>query len=69
MVAEAESVAARGSALDHELVGRMLGRRRGGGPREQLSPRERDVLAAMAEGKSNQRTMIARVWPLHPEGP
>jgi DNA-binding NarL/FixJ family response regulator len=32
----------------------MLGRRRGGGPLDQLSPRERDVLAAMAEGKSNQ---------------
>jgi len=49
-----ERVAAGGSALDPEVVGRMLGRRRGGGPLEQLSPRERDVLAAMAEGKSNQ---------------
>jgi DNA-binding NarL/FixJ family response regulator len=47
-------VAAGGSALDPEVVGRMLGRRRGGGPLEQLSPRERDVLASMAEGKSNQ---------------
>src|SRR3954452_2709810 len=47
-------VAAGGSALAREVVGRMLGRRRGGGPLEQLSPRERDVLAAMAEGKSNQ---------------
>jgi len=47
-------VAAGGSALDPEVVGRMLGRRRGGGPLEELSPRERDVLAAMAEGKSNQ---------------
>ena len=47
-------VAAGGSALDPEVVGRMLGRRRGGGPLERLSPRERDVLAAMAEGKSNQ---------------
>jgi DNA-binding NarL/FixJ family response regulator len=47
-------VAAGGSALDPEVVGRMLGRRRAGGPLEQLSPRERDVLAAMAEGKSNQ---------------
>src|SRR3954462_9207938 len=47
-------VAAGGSALDPGVVGRMLGRRRGGGPLEQLSPRERDVLAAMAEGKSNQ---------------
>src|ERR1700754_192500 len=47
-------VAGGGSALDPEVVGRMLGRRRGGGALEQLSPRERDVLAAMAEGKSNQ---------------
>jgi len=47
-------VAAGGSALDPEIVGRMLGRRRGGGALERLSPRERDVLAAMAEGMSNQ---------------
>jgi DNA-binding NarL/FixJ family response regulator len=46
-------VAAGGSALDPEVVGRMLGRRRSGGPLDTLSPRERDVLAAMAEGKSN----------------
>jgi DNA-binding NarL/FixJ family response regulator len=47
-------VAAGGSALDPEVVGRMLGRRRSDGPLERLSPRERDVLGAMAEGKSNQ---------------
>jgi DNA-binding NarL/FixJ family response regulator len=47
-------VAAGGSALDPEVVGRMLGRRRGRGPLDSLSPRERDVLSAMAEGKSNQ---------------
>jgi DNA-binding NarL/FixJ family response regulator len=46
-------VAAGGSALDPEVVGRMLGRRRSDGPLERLSPREREVLAAMAEGKSN----------------
>jgi DNA-binding NarL/FixJ family response regulator len=48
-----ERVAAGGSALDPEIVGRMLGRRRAGGPLDELTPRERDVLAAMAEGKSN----------------
>jgi DNA-binding NarL/FixJ family response regulator len=47
-------VASGGSALDPEVVGRMLGRRRAEGPLDRLSPRERDVLAAMAEGKSNQ---------------
>jgi DNA-binding NarL/FixJ family response regulator len=46
-------VAAGGSALDPGVVGRMLGRVRPEGPLGQLSPRERDVLAAMAEGKSN----------------
>ena len=46
-------VAAGGSALDPEIVGRMLGRREGG-PLDSLSPREREVLAAMAEGMSNR---------------
>jgi len=47
-------VAAGGSALDPEIVARMLGRRRAGGPLDKLTPRERQVLAAMAEGKSNR---------------
>jgi DNA-binding NarL/FixJ family response regulator len=46
-------VAGGGSALDPVVVGRMLGRRRPRGPLDDLSPREREVLAAMAEGKSN----------------
>ena len=49
-----ERVAAGGTALDPEVVGRMLGRRRAEGPVERLTPRERDVLGLMAEGKSNQ---------------
>ena len=47
-------VAAGGTALDPEVVGRMLGRRREDSPLDRLSPRERDVLAGMAEGKSNR---------------
>jgi DNA-binding NarL/FixJ family response regulator len=47
-------VAAGGSALDPEVVGRMLGRRGSDGPLDRLSPREREVLAALAEGKSNR---------------
>jgi DNA-binding NarL/FixJ family response regulator len=46
-------VAHGGSALDPEVVGRMLGRRRHEGPLDELSPRERDVLGHLAEGKSN----------------
>src|SRR3954467_12444521 len=47
-------VAGGGSALDPEVVGRMVGRRRREGPPEELTPRERDVLVQLAEGKSNQ---------------
>jgi DNA-binding NarL/FixJ family response regulator len=47
-------VAAGGTALDPEVVGRMLGRRQRDRPLDRLSPREREVVAAMAEGKSNR---------------
>jgi DNA-binding NarL/FixJ family response regulator len=47
-------VAAGGSVLDAEVVGRMLGQRGSGSPLTKLSPRELEVLAAMAEGKSNR---------------
>ena len=46
-------VARGGSALDPEVVSQMLDRRRRGGPLDALSERELDVLAGMAEGRSN----------------
>jgi DNA-binding NarL/FixJ family response regulator len=46
-------VARGGSALDPEVVAQMLERRRRGGPLDELSARELDVLAGMAEGRSN----------------
>lgn len=46
-------VAAGGSALDPEVVSRMVGRRRRDSRLDDLTKREREVLALMAEGKSN----------------
>ncbi len=42
-----------GSVLDPEVVSRLLGRRREADPLAEISPRERDVLGLMAEGRSN----------------
>jgi DNA-binding NarL/FixJ family response regulator len=47
-------VAGGGTALDPEVVSRLVGRRRGTGPLDELTPRERDVLELIAEGRSNQ---------------
>ena len=46
-------VATGGSALDPEIVALMVGRRRKHDPLDALTPRERQVLTLMAEGKSN----------------
>jgi DNA-binding NarL/FixJ family response regulator len=46
-------VASGGSALDPEVVSLLLGRRRREDPLEALTPREREVLGLMAEGRSN----------------
>ena len=42
-----------GSALDPEVVAQLLGRRRANDPLDRLTPREREVLGHMAEGRSN----------------
>jgi DNA-binding NarL/FixJ family response regulator len=43
-----------GSALDPTVVSQLVGRRRADDPIESLTPREREVLELMAEGRSNQ---------------
>jgi DNA-binding NarL/FixJ family response regulator len=47
-------VADGGSALDPAVVSQLVGRRRRDDPLEELTPREREVLGLMAEGRSNQ---------------
>jgi DNA-binding NarL/FixJ family response regulator len=47
-------VADGGSVLDPEVVAQMMGRRRANGPLDTLTPREREVLALMAEGQTNR---------------
>ena len=47
-------VAAGGSALDPTVVSQIVGRRRKDDPLAVLTPREREVLGLMAEGRSNQ---------------
>ena len=46
-------VAGGGSALDPEVVAQLLGRRRRNDPLDALTPREREVMELMAEGRSN----------------
>jgi DNA-binding NarL/FixJ family response regulator len=43
-----------GSAFDPAVVSRLVGRRQGEDPLDSLSPREREVLELMAQGRSNQ---------------
>ncbi len=53
-IAEAvRRVAAGGSVIDPEVVARLLGRAREHSPLDELTPREREILGLMAEGRSN----------------
>jgi DNA-binding NarL/FixJ family response regulator/class 3 adenylate cyclase len=47
-------VASGGSVIDPEVVAQLLRRRRERDPIEELTAREREILALMAEGRSNQ---------------
>jgi DNA-binding NarL/FixJ family response regulator len=46
-------VARGGTALDPEVVAQLMARSRADDPMSRLTPREREVLAAMAEGRTN----------------
>jgi serine/threonine-protein kinase PknK len=54
-------VAAGGSALDPEVVSRLLNLLRASDQLARLTPRERDVLALMAEGRTNLG-IARRLW-------
>jgi len=54
-------VAAGGSALDPEVVSTLMGQTRVVDPLDQLTPREREVLALMAEGRTNAG-IAGRLW-------
>jgi len=54
-------VAQGGSALDPAVVAQLVGRRRSDDPLDELTPREREVLGFMAEGRSNSGIALRMV--------
>ena len=48
------AVARGGTAIDPDVIAQLVGRRRPNDPLQDLTEREREVLALMAEGRSNQ---------------
>jgi DNA-binding NarL/FixJ family response regulator len=57
----ARRVGSGGTALDPEVVAQLLARTRSRDPLERLTPREREVLSLMAEGRSNSAIAKALV--------
>ena len=53
LVETVDRIAAGGTAIDPEVVSQLLARTRRQQPLADLSPREREVLSLMAEGRSN----------------
>jgi len=53
-IAAVRRVAEGGSAIDSTIISQLLGRRREDSSLERVTPREREVLELMAEGRSNQ---------------
>jgi DNA-binding NarL/FixJ family response regulator len=56
-----ERVARGGTVVDPAVVAALVGRRRARDPLDELTPRERDVMALMAEGRSN-RAIAGRLF-------
>ena len=63
LVAALETIAAGGTVLDPDVVSHLLGRRSASTHLARLTPRERDVLTLLAEGRSNNA--ISRSLNVH----
>ena len=57
----ARRVSEGGSALDPQVVATLIGAPRPAGALDELSPREREVLSLMAEGRTNA-AIARRLW-------
>jgi DNA-binding NarL/FixJ family response regulator len=53
-LAAVRRVATGGSAIDPMIISTLLSKRRSDDPLDELTPREREILVLMAEGRSNQ---------------